>query len=94
MISSAIEVFKYSPFNAARKRRDWHIADKLDVRFHGSFGKKQTSLSVADNLFAPDWRFAASRHPLLKCGAVFCFVRVEMPMNIDFLRDWARIFAE
>jgi hypothetical protein len=53
----------------------WQIADKLDVRFHGSFGKKLTSVSVAENLFAPDWRFAASRHPLPKCGAVFCCVR-------------------
>jgi hypothetical protein len=59
------------------ERRDWHIADKLDVRFHGTFGKKLTSVCVADSLFAPDWRFAASRHPLRKCGAVFCCVRAR-----------------
>jgi hypothetical protein len=80
--------------NKSQERRDWHIADKLDVRFRGSFGKKLTSVSVADSLFAPDWRFAASRHPLPKCGAVFCCCAQEMPMNIGFLRDWARIFAE
>jgi hypothetical protein len=59
------------------ERRYWHIADKLDVRFRGSFGKKLTSVCVADSLFAPDWRFAASRHPLRKCGAVFCCVRAR-----------------
>jgi hypothetical protein len=53
----------------------WQIADKLDVRFHGSFGKKLTSVSVAENLFAPDRRFAAWRHTLPKCGAAFCCVR-------------------
>jgi hypothetical protein len=62
---------------AIQKRRKWHIADKLDVRFPGSFGKKLTSVSVADNLFAPDWRFAASRHPPPKCGVVFCCARAR-----------------
>jgi hypothetical protein len=63
------------PFAALAHVGSWHIADKLDARFHGRFGKKLTSVFVAEDLFTPpDRRFAASLHPLPKCGTAFCCV--------------------
>jgi hypothetical protein len=80
--------------NKSQERRDWHIADKLDVRFHGTFGKKLTSVCVADSLFA---RIGGLLLRVTRCANVarcFAVCAQEMPMNIGFLRDWARIFAE
>jgi hypothetical protein len=34
---------KLPNFAAVPYRRSWHVADKLEVRFHGSFHRKRTS---------------------------------------------------
>jgi hypothetical protein len=76
------------PFAALAHVGSWHIADKLDARFHGSFGEKLTSVSVAENLFVPPIGGLLLR--VTRCPNVarrFVVSTREMPMIIGFSRD-------